>query len=69
MVETYQMMASDVFAQLLPTDEWMQGMLFPEQRHTIWLAERELGKMRFDLEWVDKELNYEQQVASQISHF
>ena len=68
MVETYQMMASDVFAQLLPTDEWMQGMLFPEQHHAIWLAERELGKMRFDLEWVDKELNYEQQVSLQILH-
>jgi len=62
-VETYQLMASDVFAQLLPDNEWMQGMLFPEQHHAIWLAERELGKMQFDLKWVDKELNYEQQVA------
>jgi len=67
-VETYQMMAVDVFAQRLPRDKWTRGMLFAEQRHAIWLAERELGKIRFDLKWVDKELNYEQQVSLHILH-
>ena len=60
-VETYQMMASDVFAQRLAVDEWSRRILFPEPSHAIWLPKRELGKTP-RLNWVDKELNYEQQV-------
>jgi hypothetical protein len=37
-------------------------MLFPDKSHATWLPERELGRAKFDIEWVDKELNYEQQV-------
>ena len=62
-VETYQMMAADVFAhRLTANDSWTRRMLFPEQDHSIWLPERELGRASFDVRWVDKELNYEQQV-------
>jgi hypothetical protein len=61
-VETYQMMAADVFSQRLVADEWSRRMLFPERNHAVLLPERELGKARFDLKWIDKDLNYEQQV-------
>lgn len=59
------MMAADVFAQRLASDDnWSKRMLFPDKRHAIWLPQRELGRAKLDLEWVDKELNYEQQVLS-----
>jgi hypothetical protein len=63
-VETYQMVVADFFAQRLTVDDWSQRMLFPEESHAIWLPERELGQANFDLKWIDKELNYEQQVFS-----
>jgi hypothetical protein len=63
------MMAADIFAGLFPNDEWSVRMLFPEQKHAIWVPERELGKVRFDLKWVDKELNYEQQVTTALCTF
>ena len=56
------MMVSDVFAQRLAVDDWTRRMLFPNKSHATWLPERELGRAKFDIEWVDKELNYEQQV-------
>jgi len=62
-VETYQMMVSDVFAQRLAVDDWTRRMLFPDKSHAKWFPERELGRAKFDIEWVDKELNYEQQVS------
>lgn len=55
------MMASDVFAQRLVVDEWSQRILFPEPSHAIWLPKKELGQTP-RLDWVDQELNYEQQV-------
>jgi hypothetical protein len=61
------MMAADIFAGL-STHEWSTRMLFPEQKHAIWVPERELGKVRFDIKWVDKELNYEQQVRCPLRH-
>jgi hypothetical protein len=61
-VETYQMMVSDVFAQRLAVDDWTRRMLFPEKSHAKWLPERELGRAKFNLKWIDEELNYEQQV-------
>jgi hypothetical protein len=61
-VETYQMMMADVFFQRLAVDDWSRRMLFPEKNHAVLLPERELGKAKFDLEWIDKDLNYEQQV-------
>ena len=62
-VETYQMMVADVFGQQLAVDDWTRRMLFPDKSHATWLPERELGRAKFDIEWVDKELNYEQQVS------
>ena len=56
------MMAADVFAQRLLVDDWSRRMLFPERNHAVLLPERELGKAKFDLKWIDKDLNYEQQV-------
>jgi hypothetical protein len=67
-VETYQMMAADVFADRLRMEAWTQGMLFPEKRHAIWLPERELGKAQFNVKWIDKELNYEQKVVPSPPH-
>lgn len=61
-IETYQMMASDFFAQRLSVDDWTSRILFPEDHHAIHLPVRELGKAKFNLKWVDPELNYEQQV-------
>jgi hypothetical protein len=58
------MMAADFFGQRLPVDDWSRRMLFPDQRDAIWLPERELGRAKFGLDWVDKELNYEQQVVT-----
>ena len=63
-VETYQMMAADFFAQRFAVDDWSRRMLFPEQSHAILLPERELGRVTFNLDWNDKDLNYEQQVTS-----
>jgi hypothetical protein len=60
-VETYQMMASDIFAQRLASDEWSQQILFPEKSHAIWLPKKELSRPS-SLNWIDKDLNYEQQV-------
>jgi hypothetical protein len=65
-IETYQMMASDVFAQRLSVDEWTRRMLFPGEQHALWLPKRELGKAQFNLKWEDKDLNYEQQVPPLI---
>lgn len=62
-VETYQMMAADVFGKRLAIDDWSKRVLFPEQAHSVWMPERELGRAKFNLHWVDKELNYEQQVT------
>ena len=56
------MMAADVFSQRLAVDDWSRRMLFPERNHAVLLPERELGKARFDLKWIDKDLNYEQRV-------
>ena len=67
-VETYQMMAADVFSQRLAVDDWSRRMLFPERRHAILLPERELGKAKFDLKWIDKDLNYEQQVVQRLQN-
>lgn len=61
-IETYQMMAADYFAQRLAVDEWTKRMLFPEEHHGIWLPQRELGRINFNVDWIDKELNHEQQV-------
>lgn len=56
------MIAADVIAQRLTNDEWSRRMIFPERSHAILLPERELGRVNFDLDWIDKDLNYEQQV-------
>ena len=56
------MMAADIFAERLQTDDWSRRMLFPEQNHCIWLIERELGRAKFNANFLDRELNYEQQV-------
>jgi hypothetical protein len=61
-VQTHQMMAIDFFGGHRVVDEWSQRMLFPEYKHSIWMPKRELGKATIDLEWVDPELNREQQV-------
>jgi hypothetical protein len=61
----YQMMAADFFAQRNNIDEWSRRMLFPDHHHAIWMQERELGKAKFDIEWIDKEINREQQVSFQ----
>lgn len=55
------MMASDIFAQRLASDEWSQQILFPEKSHAIWLPKKELSHTP-SLNWIDKDLNYEQQV-------
>jgi hypothetical protein len=60
-IETYQMMASDIFASRLAVDDWSRKILFPEPSHATWLPQKELGQTP-RLTWVDKELNYEQQV-------
>lgn len=56
------MMAADFFAQRFEVDDWSRRMLFPERSHAILLPERELGRAKFNFNWNDKELNYEQQV-------
>ena len=61
-VQTHQMMAVDFFGAHRVVDEWSQRMLFPEHKHSVWMPKRELGKATIDLEWVDPELNREQQV-------
>ena len=58
------MMAADFFAKRLAVDEWSRRMLFPERSHAINLPRRELGKAKFSIPWIDKELNYEQQVPT-----
>jgi hypothetical protein len=59
------MMAAEFFGKRLTKDDaWSQRMLFPDQSHAVNLAARELGKAKFDIPWIDKELNYEQQVFS-----
>ena len=65
-IETYQMMATDTFAQRLAVDVWTRRMLFPSDHHGIHLPKRDLGKAKFDLTWVDPELNYEQQVPHPV---
>lgn len=64
-IETYQMMASDIFSQRLAVDDWSRRILFPEPSHAIWLPKMELGQTS-QLTWIDEELNYEQRVAPQI---
>ena len=58
------MMVSDLFSQRLAVDDWTRRMLFPDKDHAKWLPERELGRINFNLEWIDKELNYEQRVIA-----
>ena len=62
------MMGADLFGQRLALDGWTRGMLFPNEDHAIWLPERELGHVNFNLEWIDKELNYEQRVIPPKIH-
>jgi len=65
------MLATDLFSETLQTTNaeetytgnWAQRMLFPTKDHAKWLPERELGLARFDIDFVDKDLNYEQQKA------
>lgn len=60
------MMAADVFAQKIAVEDWPRRMLFPDPKDAILLPERELGRAKFDLKWIDKDLNYEQQVPPKI---
>jgi hypothetical protein len=55
-------MASDMFARRLAFDEWSQKILFPEKSHAVWLPKKELGRTP-SLNWIDKDLNYEQKVV------
>ena len=43
------------------TSDWIGKMLFPDPDHAV--LQTRLSKGRFDLEWYDHELNYEQQKA------
>ena len=59
------MMVADTFAQRLLKDDWTKRILFPQPKDAVWLPKRELGRAKFNLNFVDKELNFEQQALPQ----